>query len=190
MLDLAYRARSPARIAESRVACAEAALAAGDAAEAIRLASAAAEECRSLEQPLNLLEALTVRCAAQLRSGQPREARDSAIEAFSLPWQLEVAIALFEQVAYFAALEGRLESAALLFGFADRGYEITQDRRRTHGAAAEAAGVALIEASLGRETHLRLRKEGAFMAEARAESLARECLGGQAKKEGSFSASL
>jgi predicted ATPase len=177
MLDLAHRAKSPARIAESRVACAEAALAGGDATEAVRLATAAAAECRSLEQPLNLFEALTVHSAAQLRMREAHAARASAIEALSLPWQIEVAITFFDQVAHLAAMEGRFESAARLFGFADRGYELTQDRRRTHGAAAETAGAALIERAVGRESHLRLRKEGTLLPEVRAESLARECLG-------------
>lgn len=85
-------------------------------------------------------------------------------------------MSLFDQMGNLAARRGFPAAAALLLGFADRGYAATQDRR--HGIAARAEGEAwrhIVEA-LGDAESARQRTAGAALSEDDARAQARTAL--------------
>lgn len=176
MLQLAVESRWQSRIAESRVSCAQAALFSGDIDEALRLCRESIEELRGIDQPITLVDALTVQCASHAAAGDLNSARAAALESLNLPWQLENAVSLFDQMGWLATRLARHVPAAQMLGFADRGYVAAQDRRHAVAARAERQASASIDAALGTEEHKRWRAAGAIISEEQARALAKEAL--------------
>lgn len=176
MLKLALESRWPARIVESRVSCAESALFSGDIDEALRLCRESIEELRTIDQPITLVDALTTQCASHAAAGDLEAARSAALQALQMPWQLESAVSLFDQLGWLATTLERFDWGAQMLGFADRGYAATQDRRHANAARAEREAAAAIDAAIGKAEHIRWRAVGAALSEEQARQLAKEAL--------------
>jgi hypothetical protein len=175
-LDLAERAGADRAAAWARLKLADAALMAGDRAEAIALGQAAVAQLRLLDQPSNLGLALSNLCAALLLSGNAAKAREAAAEALPLMWRNGWAYLLLDSVALIAARNARHLCAARLLGFVDQWYTSHQDERQPNEAALESLAAGEIDAGIGEARRAMARREGRTLRDADAESLARDLL--------------
>jgi len=129
-LALAERAGADRTAVLARLKLADAALMAGDPAEAIDLCRAAVAALRQLDQPANLGLALSNLCAALLSSGAREQAREAAVEALPLMWHNTSGYLLLDAVALLAARDGHVSEAAQVLGYVDAWYGRRGDRRQ------------------------------------------------------------
>lgn len=176
-LQLAEQAGADRAAAWARLKLADAALMAGDHAEAVVLGEAAVTELRKLDQPSNLGLALTNLCAALLLGGRAQRAREVAAQALPLMWRNGWAYLLADSLALLAALDARHVEAARLLGFADAWYAGHRDERQPNEAALECAAAGRIEAALGRPRCQQERSDASRLRDEEVEALARSVLG-------------
>ena len=172
-MTLAQHAGADRAAAWARLKLADAALMAGDCAEAIELGEQAVAELRQLDQPSNLGLALSNLCAALLLCGQPARACEMAAEALPLMARSGWAYLLLDSVALLAAEHGRAAQAARLLGVVDAWYAAHQDERQPNEAALERHASTAIDTALGQPGHAAQRAEGRALADADAQRLAR-----------------
>ncbi len=164
----------------AKIKLADAALMAGDRAEAIALGQAAVTELGALDQPANLGLALSNLCAAYLLADDVAAARAAAKRALPLMWQNDWGFLLLDQLALVAARTGRCDGAAQILGFTDAWLAGSQERRQPNEAQLAQLAADAIDAALGQDEHARLRAHGAAMTKVDAEALARAVLAGAA----------
>jgi len=171
-LVFAERAGADRAAAWARLKLADAALMAGDIAEAIELGRAAVDELRALDQPSNMGLALSNLCAALLLAGDRTGARDAAAEALPLLWRNGWHYLLLDSLGYLAALDGHPEQGARLLGFADAWYTAHGDERQPNEATLERRAADAFAAALGAEAGAEARAAGRALADADAQALA------------------
>jgi tetratricopeptide (TPR) repeat protein len=160
----------------SRRSLADAALMAGDVAEAIALGRAAVIDPRVRNQPRSLAVALSNLNAALLMAGDLPAARRTATEALPLAWQTGIVHYFLDHVALYAARTGRGAQAAQFIGFADKVYAANQEPRQPNEARSVEQTEAAIASTLDTQEYARLRAAGEALSEAQAEALARAVL--------------
>lgn len=175
-LALAERAGAERAAAWARLKLADAALMAGEHAEAIALGEHAADELRALDQPSNLGLALTNLCEALLLDGRPGRARAAAREALPLMWHSGWSYLLLDSVAALALERARPADAARVLGQADAWYAAHADQRQPNEARIEQRTRQALDAALGAAQRLALGAEGAALGDAAARALAAELL--------------
>ena len=175
-LVLAERAGADRAAAWARLKLADAALMAGDSAEAVELGEGAVLELRRLDQPSNLGLALSNLCAALLMCHQTARASETALEALPLMWRNGWSYLLLDSVALVAARNARPLDAARLLGVVDAWYAEHNDERQPNEAALDRAASAEVDASIGESEHRVKRAEGRLLADADVQRLARAML--------------
>jgi predicted ATPase/DNA-binding winged helix-turn-helix (wHTH) protein len=173
-LAFAEKAGADRAAAWARLKLADAALMAGDCAEAIALGRAAVDELRILDQPSNMGLALSNLCAALLLEGDRSGARAAAAEALPLLWRNGWHYLLLDSIAYLAALEGRADAGARLLGVADAWYTAHGDERQPNEARLARRAAAAIAAALGDVAATQARMAGRALDESAAQALAAE----------------
>lgn len=176
-LVLAERLGADRAAAWARLKLADAALMAGDSAEAVELGEAGVLELRRLNQPANLGLALSNLCAALLLSHQTARACETALEALPLMWHNGWSYLLFDSVALLAARRARPREAAQLLGWVDAWYAQHEDGRQPNEAALARTASAEISTALGDAEHRARRAEGHGLADADVQRLALALLG-------------
>lgn len=171
-LALAERLGADRAAAWARLKLADAALMAGDSAEAVELGEAGVLELRRLDQPANLGLALSNLCAALLLSHQTARARETAVEALPLMWHNGWSYLLLDSIALLAARNARPLEAAQLLGSVDAWYAHHQDGRQPNEAALERTASAEVSAALGEAEHRARRAEGKGLADSDVQRLA------------------
>lgn len=173
-LDLAERAGAERAAAWARLKLADAALMAGDHAEAIELGQRAADELRALDQPSNLGLALTNLCEALLFVGDDARARAAAAEALPLMWHSGWAYLLLDAIALLSQRRGHHADAARLLGYASAWYAVHADQRQPNEAAVAQLAQHALDEALGAPRCELLRHEGAALNDVQARALAAE----------------
>lgn len=160
MLEICESARWIARIAEARIACAHAALVAGDAPRALALAQRSEAELREMDHRSNLADALAMQGAALATLSRCDDARKALLASLAIARPVETALPALDQAARLAAIGAQPLHAARLLGFTDEAYVQAQDRRVGAADGAEREAAALIDAALGTSGHRSARDEG------------------------------
>jgi len=173
-LELAEQAGAERTAAWARLKLADAALMAGDHAEAIVLGYAAAAELRSLDQPANLGLALSNLCEALLFAGRDDQAWRAAREALPLLWRSGWGYLLLDSITWLALQHGRHEPAARLLGYTSARYRARGDQRQPNEAEIARRVEPALSEALGAARLAALQDEGAALDDARAQALADE----------------
>jgi predicted ATPase/DNA-binding winged helix-turn-helix (wHTH) protein len=175
-MRLAEEVGADGLVSGCRRSLADAALMAGDVAEAIALGRAAVIDPRVRNQPRSLAVALSNLNAALLMAGDLPAARRTATEALPLAWQTGIVHYFLDHVALYAARTGQGAQAAQLIGFADRVYAADQEPRQPNEERSVEQAEAAIASTLDAQEHARLHAAGEALSEAQAEALARAVL--------------
>lgn len=152
---------------------ASAALMAGDVNGAVALAEDAVRSFRALRQPAYLGNALCTLCDARLLAGDVAGARAAARDAWPLLERNGLGQLLLDDLAMLAAADGRFDDAVLLLGQADRRHGAADVGRQPDEMRIAERAAAAICAAIGPERLARRRADGATLAEASADGLAR-----------------
>jgi len=175
-LALAERAGADRTAALARLKLADAALMAGDPAEAIDLCRAAVAELRHLDQPANLGLALSNLCAALLLSGEHAAAREAAVEALPLMWRNSAGYLLLDSVALLAARDGHVRESTRVLGYVDAWHARRGDQRQPNEDRLARATADILDRAGAPHRLSALRADGAAMDEAAVLRLARSLL--------------
>jgi hypothetical protein len=175
-MRLADEAGADGLVSGCRRSLADAALMAGDVAEAIALGQAVIIDPHVRNQPRSLAVALSNLNAALLMAGDLPAARRTAMEALPLAWQTGIVHYFLDHVALYAAHTGQGAQAAQLVGFANRVYAANREPRQPNEARSVEQAEATIASILETQEHARLRAVGEALSEAQAEALARAVL--------------
>ena len=175
-MRLAEEVGADALVAVCRRSLADAALMAGDVAEAIALGRAAVADPRVRDKPRSLAIALSNLSAALLMAGELPSARQTAAQGLPLAWPTGIVHYFLDHVALYAARTGQAARAAQLIGFASRLYTASQEPRQPNEARSMEQAEAVVASALDADEHARLRTAGEALTDEQAEALARTVL--------------
>lgn len=176
-LELAEAAGDQRGALRHRLSLVDAALMAGDDAQAITLGDDVVAQLGQLDAPSLLATALLNLCAAQLRRGDDAGARRSAARSLPLAWQHEQAGFLVDHLALLAARQGQHDAAAQLAAWSDVWYPAHGHQREANEARALQEAGTLARDALGPDGWARAAVQGAALDDARALALARAITG-------------
>ncbi|HKU84963.1 MAG TPA: winged helix-turn-helix domain-containing protein [Casimicrobiaceae bacterium] len=175
-MRLAEEVGAEALVSVCRRSLADAALMAGDVAEAIALGRAAIADPRVRDRPRSLAVALSNLNAALLMAGEWEAARQAAVEVLPLAWQAGIVHYFFDHVALYAARTGHGAQAAQLLGFANRIYVAGKEPRQPNEARSAEQAEAAAMSILGADAYDRMRSAGEAMKDDQAQAIARAVL--------------
>jgi tetratricopeptide (TPR) repeat protein len=175
-MRLAEEVGADALVSVCRRSLADAALMAGDVAEAIALGRAAVRDPRVRDRPRSLAIALSNLNAALLMAGDLAAARQAATEAWPLAWQTGAAHYFLDHVALYAVRTGREAQAAQLIGFASRIYATGREPRQPNEARSVEQAEAAAASILGAGGYDRMRAAGEALSDEQAQAITRAVL--------------
>jgi hypothetical protein len=176
-LELAQAAGDQRGALRHRLSLVDAALMAGDDAQAIMLGHDVVAQLGELDAPSLLATALLNLCAAQLRSSDDAGARRSAARSLPLAWQHEQAGFLVDHLALLAARQGQADVAAQLAAWSHVWYPAHGHQREANEARALQEASTLAREALGADGWARAAAQGAALDDAGALRLARSVTG-------------
>jgi len=176
-LELAETAGDQRGALRHRLCLVDAALMAGDDAQAITLGHEVVARLSELEAPSLLAVALLNLCAAQMRIGDDAGARRSAARSLPLAWQHEQAGFLVDHLALLAARQGRAEAAAQLAVWSEGWYPAHGHQREANEARALGEASTIAREALGPDGWARAAGAAAALDDAQALQLARSVTG-------------
>jgi len=176
-LDLAQAAGDQRGALRHRLCLVDAALMAGDDAQAIALGHEVVAQLGELDAPSLLATALLNLCAAQLRSGDVAGARHSAARSLPLAWQHEQAGFLVDHLALLAARQGQHEAAAQLAAWSDVWYPAQGHQREANEVRALEQAAAMAREALGAQQWARAVAQGGALDDAGARAVAQVVTG-------------
>ncbi len=162
-LELAQAAGDQRGVLRHRLSLVDAALMAGDDAQAITLGHDVVAQLGELDAPSLLATALLNLCAAQLRRGDAAGARHSAARSLPLAWQQEQAGFLVDHLALLAARQGQHDAAAQLAAWSDVWYPAHGHQREANEARALEEAGAMARQALGDEGWARAAVQGSTL---------------------------
>ena len=175
-MRLAEEVGADALVSVCRRSLADAALMAGDVAEAIALGRAAVGDPRVRDRPRSLAVALSNLNAALLMAGELAAAREVATEALPLAWQTGAVHYFLDHVALYAARTGQAAQAAQLIGFASRIYATGREPRQPNEARSVEQAEAVVASIIGADEYDRMRAGGGTSSDEQAQAIARAVL--------------
>ena len=177
-MRLAEEGGADALVSVCRRSLADAALMAGDVAEAIALGRAAVGDPRVRDRPRSVAVALSNLNAALLMAGELAAARGVATEALPLAWQTGTMHYFLDHVALYAARTGRAAECAQLIGFASRIYATGREPRQPNEARSVEQAEAAAASIIGADEYDRMRAAGEALSDEQAQAIARAVLAG------------
>jgi tetratricopeptide (TPR) repeat protein len=175
VLRLAEQLGATRTALSARLSLGDAALLAEDYVEAATLCRAVVDELRELNRPFTRGIALENLANALAHLGDLDGASAAAAESLPLMRQNEAGADLFTILALVAIRSGQPESAARMLGHVDAWVEKSQYDLAPNEARAAAEAGREIDIAIGPAEHARLRKEGALLTDAEADTLAAGC---------------
>jgi len=151
---------------------ADAALMAGQVAEAIALGEAAVAQLGDLDQPSHRGLALTNLAEALVADGQEARARETIAEALPLMWTNGWGHLPLDTLAALAAAAGDRQTSARLLGYVDAYYSGNREIRQLNEARLATRTVVLLDAMCGATGYAHWRDEGTRLTRDQARALA------------------